>query len=232
MRVAVLSLTRDRLWATQTCFATLRDLAGCPFDHLVLDNGSQDGTVEWLQDECDEGRIDRIILEQGNIGVSRGMNRLLDAAGDGYDVIVKVDNDCELLVAGTLKACCEVALGGWIASPHIQGLNSPPTVERETWTGHYPEKWSTANMYRLGIPNLLGGIFMAAPATLYDSYRHDPANPVWGLDDARIVEHWRALGNEVCYLLDFPANHFLTTEGQAARDPLWYSRKVAEFHGG
>lgn len=238
MRVAVLSLTRDRLWATQHCFATLRELAGCPFDHYVLDNGSQDGTQEWLKYDYPE-RHD-LVLADGNMGVSRGMNVLLDRvalAREPYDVIVKVDNDLELLVPDTLKACCEIASdGGYISSPHIQGLNSPPSIERRVDLLDL----RSGNEYRVGIPNLLGGIFMAAPAFLYQSpaesgygygYRHDPANPVWGLDDAKIVDHWRALGNEVCYLLDFKANHFLTTEGQAERDPSWYSRKVAEFHG-
>ena len=48
MRVAVLSLTRDRLVYTRHCFAKLHEFAGCEFDHYVLDQGSKDGTDEWL----------------------------------------------------------------------------------------------------------------------------------------------------------------------------------------
>lgn len=225
MRVAILSLTRDRLWSTKHCFETLRDLAGCPFDHFVLDNGSQDGTVEWL---LEHGNC-HVSATGTNMGISRGMNELLDLVVPmGYDVIVKVDNDLELLVPDTLRVCAEIAwAGAYITSPHIQGLNSPPSIERRI---DLQQIIGGGAMYRIGIPNLLGGIFMAAPATLYETYRHDPANPVWGLDDAKIVDHWRALGNEVCYLLDYPASHYLTTEGQAARDPQWYERKMAEFH--
>jgi glycosyltransferase involved in cell wall biosynthesis len=223
VRIAVLTLTRDRLWATEHCFDRLYELAGCEFDHYVFDNGSEDGTWEWL-DANMKKPISR--STEGNIGVSRGINYLLDLVGpENYDVIVKFDNDCELLVDGTLKACAEVALAmNWITSPHIQGLNSPPSIEHEVGPEQF---WKLA--YRVGIPNIMGGIFMAAPASLYATYRHDEKNPVWGLDDAKIVDYWRAQGGECGYLLDFPANHFLTTDGQAARDPQWFARKVREF---
>lgn len=217
MRAAVLSLTRDRLWATKHCFQTLRDLAGCDYDHFVLDQGSQDGTVEWLL----QGDYDVSAAGQ-NLGVSRGMNALLDHVVPlGYDAIVKFDNDCELLVDATLAACVELALAmAWITSPHIQGLNSPPAIEEEGKIGRY----------RIGIPNIMGGIFMAAPSSLYTTYRHDETNPIWGMDDAKIVDHWRAQGRDCAYLLDYPANHYLTTDGQAERDPKWFARKVREFH--
>jgi hypothetical protein len=219
MRVAVLSLTRDRLAFTQHCFGTLREKAGCDFDHYVLDQGSQDGTFEWLKDEY--RRTNDVVIGIGdNIGVSRGINKLLDdAVPNGYDVIVKVDNDCELVRSWTLDVAARVALEGWIVSPHIQGLDSPPTVEREEWVAGY----------KIGVPNIMGGIFMAAPAVWYEMYRHDESNPVWGMDDAKIVDSWRAFGGEVGYLLDFPAFHHLTTQGQREADPQYFARKDAEY---
>lgn len=227
MRVAVLTLTRDRIAFTRHCFDRLRELAGCPFDHFVLDQGSTDETREWLDEQEYQGWLDGVVYLPGNVGVSRGMNRLLDLALSqaGYDVVVKFDNDCELTVDGTLAACAEVALAmNWIVSPHIQGLDSPPVVEYEVGPADF---WKLR--YRVGVPNIMGGIFMAAPASLYATYRHDDANPIWGMDDARIVDHWRALGNEVGYLLDYPANHYLTTQGQRETDPVYYARKEREF---
>ena len=55
---AVLTLCRDRLAYTQHCFETLRDNAGCDFDHFVLDQGSMDGTDEWLEQQFHDGEID------------------------------------------------------------------------------------------------------------------------------------------------------------------------------
>ena len=221
MRVAVLSLTRDRLWATKHCFQTLCDLSGCDFDHYVYDQASEDGTPEWLENEY---RPHFLWTNAQNVGVSKGINFLLNHA-KGYDVVVRFDNDCELLVDGTLAACAETARAwGYITSPHIQGLKSPPSLG---WQGGIAVN---GRGYRVGVPNIMGGIFMAAPASLYDTYRHDEANPIWGMDDAKIVDYWRAQGGEVGYLLDYPANHYLTTDGQAERDPVWFARKVREYN--
>ena len=48
MRVAVYSITRDRLEMTKQSFKALRQMAGCDIDHFVADNGSRPEMVEWL----------------------------------------------------------------------------------------------------------------------------------------------------------------------------------------
>ena len=216
MRVAVLTLTRDRLDYTKHCFQRLHDLAGCDFDHFVLDNGSQDGTQEWLRNEYVPWWLD---LHQENIGISRGLNALLDVV-DGYDVVVKFDNDCELIVPDTLKVACEVAMtGDWIVSPHIQGLNEPPPVQQQ----------AEVLGCRVGIPPLIGGIFMAAPGSVFNSYRHDEANPLWGMDDVNLCGWWKSQGKQIGYLIDYPAFHYETTQGQRERYPDYFRRKDAEY---
>src|SRR6187551_3209836 len=104
MRVAVLSLTRDRLEYTQHCFEKLREYAGCDFDHYILDQAStavrQAGL--WGKNSPEPNfRWAQCVME--NIGIHAGMNALIDrlhqresAGGIEYDVIVKFDNDCEL----------------------------------------------------------------------------------------------------------------------------------------
>ena len=158
MRVAVLTLTRDRLEYTKWCFEGLRKYAGCDFDHFVLDQGSTDGTREWLQESYASIRI----WSDENLGISRGMNTLLEWVGKyeeksrtTYDVIVKFDNDCELTQPNTLRDVCKLTLeGGALLSPRILGLNNPPQPTRELRIG---------DETILDIPQI-GGIFLAAPA--------------------------------------------------------------------
>ena len=119
MRVAVLTLTRDRLAYTQHCFSRLRELAGCDYDHFVLDQASTDGTVDWLYSE--EAGIHAVVEMPENIGIWRGFNVLVwNARVSGYDVFVTFDNDCELLTDGALRDVCQAALDEDMAlSPRI-----------------------------------------------------------------------------------------------------------------
>jgi hypothetical protein len=215
MRVAVLTLTRDRLEYSQHCFAALRKNAGCDYSHYVLDQGSTDGTPRWLMNGVYEG----LVLRKENVGISSGMNELLDMAGDSYDVYVKFDNDCELLQENTLRDVAALAAAGnAILSPRILGLNNPPVP-----TGQF----DISGERILDIPQV-GGIFLAAPAALYAQFRYDENAPAWGMDDAHICSLWRQHGGRCGYVARLTANHYETTSGQHARYPDYFERTLAE----
>lgn len=213
MKVAALSLTRDRLAYTKHCFQTLAENAGCDYDHYVLDQGSEDGTQEWL---LAQQHLDVTLLEE-NIGICRALNHLLDTIGDDYDAVVKFDNDCELLTPNTLRDVCEASLRlDAILSPHIHGLrNTPPTL---------------ATISGVSVTPGIGGIFMAAPATVFttDGYRHNERNPLWGGDDHDLSAWFGRRGGLVGYLDGYHANHYLTTDGQHNDNPGYFARKANE----
>jgi glycosyltransferase involved in cell wall biosynthesis len=220
MRVAVLTLTRDRLDYTKHCFASLRENAGCEYDHYVLDQGSTDGTLDWLSGYSAGSHY--TVSIQGNMGISRGMNFLLHRAdvASAYDVVVKFDNDCELTQPNTLRDICELvhADGHTLLSPRILGLNNPPAA-----TGVF----QIAGEEILDIPQI-GGIFLAAPATVYDTYRYPGDGPGWGLDDADICRWYRSQGGRCGYVQRLTANHYETTSGQHDRYPDYFARTLAE----
>lgn len=216
MRIAVLTLTRDRLVYTQHCFQTLWDNAGCDFDWYVLDQGSTDGTAEWL---LGDEALDVTILEQ-NIGICRGLNLLLDEAvnADDYDAVVRFDNDCEVLQPDTLRVVCEAAVEhDAILAPRVQGLrNPPPTLAYTKLGGH-----------RIDEVHHLGGIFMAVPARAFRDFRYDERQPLWTGDEL-ICPWWTARGGRCGYLAGYAVNHYLTTDGQAADIPAYFERRVLE----
>lgn len=222
MKVAVLTLTRDRLEYTQHCFASLEEFAGCEYDHLILDQHSSDGTRRWLRKEYGPGREVAAFLGGQNIGISKGMNYLLDyIAQNGleYDVIVKFDNDCELTQPDTLRRVAELTMAGnAILSPRILGLNNPP---RSTGT------FDVADDVIEDIPQI-GGIFLSVPAGWYDIYRYPPDGPVWGMDDANICAKFREFGGRCGYVRSLSANHYETTSGQHDRYPDYFLRTLME----
>lgn len=215
--IAVLTLTRDRLDYTQHCFAKLHEFAGRDFDHFILDQGSQDGTREWLVDYNPTA----LILEPENIGVCRGLNKLLDLAfeTDDYDVVVKFDNDCELTQPDTLRDVARLAdEGGCLLSPRILGLRQPPQAMRELRIGDEVIE---------DVPQI-GGIFLATPGWVFNDFRYNEANPLYGRDDIDLCHWWRSQGGTCGYVKRLEAWHYRTTDGQHDDYAWYFERRVAE----
>ncbi len=215
MRVAVLSLTRDRLDYTKHCFQTLRDNAGVPYGHFVYDNASSDGTQEWLEQDYD---CVGYVAGTENVGIARALNYLLGVVEEegGYDVIVNVDNDCEVTVPGTLRVVAELAAAnpGSVIGPRVDGLRRPPVIH------HY----ETIDGHRVGITSQIGGIFMPLPA----GWRYPETSNDYGHCDVLISSEAVKRGSIVGQLIDFPVNHYETTNGQEARYPEYFARRRAE----
>lgn len=74
----------------ETCLPALRDQLdpGVPFEVLLLDNGSSDGTAEWARRRHPEVRL---VESSVNLGFCAGNNRLIEAA-DG-DAVALLNND-------------------------------------------------------------------------------------------------------------------------------------------
>ncbi len=213
MNVAVMSLTRDRLDYTKHCFGTLLENAGCDFDWWVADNGSTDGTVDWLLENTDA----TVTAYSDNAGISPALNAMLDdivEAAD-YDVIVKVDNDCELLTPNTLRDVSRIAAErDAIVSPWIRGLRSTPEP-----FGH---------VHGISVTPVIGGIFTAVPARVFkDGYRH-PILPTLDGEDFNLCRWFQREDGLVGYVDGYEANHYETTDGQHARYPEYFARREQE----
>ncbi len=219
MRVAVVTLTRDRLDFTKHCFNTLRSNAGIKYDHIVLDQGSTDGTVEWLVDQPELS----VISMRENMGICPALNYLLDREIDpeNFDVIVRWDNDCEVLTPNTLRTVCEAAdQSGWILAPKVRGLRFSPAEAAPAPLGDV----------FVGETVTLGGIFMAIPSDLFTDwgFRYDETNPPYTGDEA-ICAWWRANGGHCGYVQGYEVNHYERIDEQMERFPEYQARKELEM---
>jgi hypothetical protein len=216
VKIAVLTCVRDRLDYTQHCFGRLKELAGHPFDHYVLDQASTDGVTAWLRDVYQPYFLLRC---SENLGISRGMNQLLTGLDKEYDVVVKVDNDCELVQEHTLETVADLVLEtGAILSPRILGLNHPPQKIGDRYFGGE----------KLLLMQQIGGIFLAAPGELYRDFRYSESNPLWGGDDLEVCAYWNARGYWCGYVDSLEAWHYEGTSQQYERYPEYYARRVSE----
>ena len=226
MKIAIYTLTRDRLEYTKHSFSTLKEKAWYDYDHFVIDNGSTDGTQKWLK--ANEDSFKKIILLPENIGISKGSNLALQAiykAGQ-YDLIIKMDNDCEVVSDNILGQIAEIYTDAFnqefncqfILSPRVEGISRQPKRDGGTQLAGRT----------VGYTSIVGGLFHIVPTKVYKKYTYPETLPkAWGQDDHFC--HWaKKTGCKVGYIEGLVVNHFETTDGQARRFPEYFERKFKE----
>jgi cellulose synthase/poly-beta-1,6-N-acetylglucosamine synthase-like glycosyltransferase len=87
-------VTYDRLYATQLALASYLETVTVPYTLIVVDNGSTDGTVEWLEELWLTGGVIDDYIELGeNKYPGYACNRGWEDAPDDAQVFHRADND-------------------------------------------------------------------------------------------------------------------------------------------
>jgi hypothetical protein len=103
--VAIVILTWNGLTITQRCLTSIREKTRNVSYHLiVIDNGSTDGTVEWLQSQHDV----TLITNSENRGFAAGVNQGIAAAPPDHDILL-LNNDTEIIEETWLAHLRDVA---------------------------------------------------------------------------------------------------------------------------
>lgn len=223
-KVAIFTLTYNRLSETTVSFGTLQTTAGYPFTHLVVDNGSSDGTLEYLKDYAKDKDV-QLIINSDNKGISIASNQALDWIKDkGYDIIVKVDNDAIFKTKGWLakmvriwKANRKLAL-----SCYISGLKDNPGGAPRFVYGKICGEL-------IGMARHLGGICHLVDSRAYDNFRWPTDETLHGNQDVELSMYLQAHGYQMGYLENFFVNHGLDgTQGQLERYKDYFERRKWE----
>lgn len=221
LKIAIYSLTRDRLEYTQDCFKKLKEKAGLPYDHYIVDNGSQDGTVGWLK----ENEFKKVIYNSENLGISKASNQALEEIfKENYDLVIKMDNDCEIESENILKIISDIyeSFGKYsaryILSPYVKGINNQPTRGGK----------DGANGYTIGLTAIVGGLFHIVPADIYKDYRYDETLPLAKYQDDFFCKWFKENGGKIGYIEELKVWHKDTTAGQCEKYPDYFVRKWDE----
>ena len=209
MKVGIFSITLDRLYYTLHCFKTLKENAGYPYEHLIIDNGSTDGTPEFLKEEGYN-----IICNEKNEGITRATRQAILYFKDKVDIIIKVDPDAEFITPSTIAKIVEFFKKNneYLAvSPIIRGLGNPPTITSQ----------QEIKGIQVGRVDGVGGIFRASKM---DDFIH-LASEIEGLNDKSLFDFCKKNGYKMAYLPELEINHFETTKGQEKRYPVYFSKE-------
>lgn len=223
-RVAVFTLTKDRLAYTKRMFKALDEHTNRNYDHFVVDQGSTDGTVEFLKTR----KLKKLILNDTNTGISRGSNQALDLIGDDYDYIMKMDNDAEIMTDNWLAEMVKLSVLGddhAILSPYIEGIRSygndglagMPRIQSVKVLGH-----------TLGLTTHIGGISVLAPASIYKNFRFNEKDYMSGQQDVSFSAYASQNGYAIAYVEDIKIEHMDTTKGQETKYPEYFKLRQEE----
>ncbi len=124
--ISIIILTYNQLKYTKLCIESIKTWTEVPYELILVDNGSSDGTVEYLTSIADV----KLITNQTNLGFSKGVNQGIKAA-DG-DHIMLLNNDT-IVANNWLKnqlRCIDSKLKVGIVGPRSNcARGKPGTIE-------------------------------------------------------------------------------------------------------
>ena len=227
-KVAIFTLSYDRLEYTKEIFADMNRTAGYRFDWFVLDQGSKDGSREFLDELMDvageNGRIKFKHLSEENLGITLGSNTLIDEiqAMGNYQIIIKIDNDCKFMTLDWLDSIVDL----WkrnhklYVSPYVEGLVQNPGGAQRVGYAH-------VGPYFVEVTQHVGGIFAAIDARAYKEFRWNDQF-LHGNQDMEASQAFRKLGYMPMYLPIHRIQHCDGTEGQHQKFPDYFERRKQE----
>lgn len=192
MKVAAITITYNRLDLTKKMVESFYSKTKVDY-HLFIDNGSTDGTPEWLAE-----RFDHILLSR-NYGIAKAFAAAYDNLPD-FDFVLKLDNDVETVTDELIEKMVFFLKRNpkYVVTP--VDLNITPQFEP-----HVFEKLEVDN-HRLSLTTHTGGAYQLAPREACDRLvRGNMKTFLKG--DIYIGAFYRTIGYRPAYLLDYEMRH-------------------------
>ncbi len=108
-KISVVILSHNKIDYTRACIHSLLATDYPDWEIVIIDNGSTDGTAEWLKKfrkEAENGNVHvKLIFNSGNIGCSTARNQGIKAANG--ELIAFCDNDIALRSRNWLRVMAE-----------------------------------------------------------------------------------------------------------------------------
>lgn len=191
MKVAAITITYNRLDLTKKTVESFNSKTSVDF-HLFIDNGSTDGTKDYLKD------YNHILLEK-NYGIAYAFRDAVNSLND-YDFILKLDNDIETVTDDIINKMLhfyETVGPYFVCSP----------VDLNLDMNYRPASLGFTNINGINIEYVThtGGAFQLIPydicKRLVNEWRHIKAG------DYMIGNYYRMLKYKPAYLTDLEMRH-------------------------
>jgi len=231
--VSVVTLTHNKLDCTRRCLPSLLETAYAPWELVIVDNGSTDGTPAWVEEFKATARTAgvavKLIRNAGNIGCSTARNQ--GAAASAGERLVFMDNDVALRSRrwlATLGATLDADPAIGIVGPQLVYPVSPYPIQcagvgisrsgRVLFRGRGEPRDDPRFQARRDVQCLISACFMIRRNVFKEAGGFDEAfNPV-EYEDFDLCYRARSRGHRVVYEPAAEMYHFesVTTAGTPA----------------
>jgi GT2 family glycosyltransferase len=231
-QVTVATITFNRLEYSRRMFESLERYGQMPYQLLVVDNASEDGTGEFLAELATQRPNLRVVQNRRNVGKGRALLQIRDMLHDG--LLVFLDNDVELLsnywlihlqkayhAARLALGTADVGFGprllnceeyGFRFAHHHEVMPIPTERNAEPRTSYAARsKDGTVSSQILdeevviGWTDFLHGPIMCMPVAVFQQVRLETMYPVAiGSEDGFVSDELRRLGVRFGYIMNGP----------------------------
>ena len=220
MNVAIYMLTRDRLEYTRRALRSLVLRTRMNFSLSILDNGSTDGTQDYLSQACERNPNIDLHFEKENIGI-HAMSKIAQRHFSNFDLVFKVDNDCEFthdVITPITKIYDQAINKKMILSPRVEGIVNQPRRIYTVDTGDH----------KFGMTGHVGGLCMAMPNHIFSNMHIETSLPKAKGFDSNVCSCANSMGYTIGYIEDLSVWHMDGTHEQAKKYPEYFKRKMEE----
>jgi GT2 family glycosyltransferase len=191
MKVAAVTITYNRLDLTKKTVESFYDKTSVDY-HLFIDNGSTDGTREYLKD------FNHILLDK-NFGIAYAFRDAVNRLKE-YDYILKLDNDVETVTPDIINRMLEFYEKNgqnYVCSPVDLNLD-PKFAPAILFKG-------SLNGFNINLTTHTGGAFQLAPASICKRLCLEFRHLKFG--DYMIGKYYRRHAYRPVYLMDLEMKH-------------------------
>lgn len=213
--VNVVMVTYNRKAFTRQAIGSILRTADWPYRLTVVDNGSGDGTPEYLKELARKGLVHNLVLNPENLGVARAANQGW-LAEPGAAFTLKYDNDIVMRRAGWLSEMVR-------ASDALEGVGA---LAYNFEPRSYPLVEHGGVRVRLKLRGNLGGACMLIPARTHEALGFWTEEfGLYGEEDADYCQRVVKAGWLLAYMEDEDAGIHLPGGKAAVIDKTTYDAR-------
>ncbi|MDJ0765530.1 MAG: glycosyltransferase family 2 protein [Myxococcota bacterium] len=204
-------VTYNRLDFTRITLERLLKNTTLPFRLVILDNGSTDGTQDWLKANR-EGFpfIDKLFFFEENLGIGRALNNGMSYALSQSQRVGRIDND--VLVPPRWLEDLTAVLESDLNPMVVAGCITDDDVAKAQIRNSVPQHVAGLKVYAV---DYAGGFLNLYRSDVFDQLGFFPEYPLYGVEDGGLCKAAKGQGERVLVVDNVKVEHLPSFLGEA-----------------